>query len=293
MKFGVYDFDLETCELCRGGSVVRLQPQPAQVLRVLIEAEGQIVSRERIRELVWGTEVHVDFDRALNYAVSQIRSALRDSAESPRYVETIPKAGYRLLASVEKVAREQTVPEKPNAAVQDARGWSRRRTLVVGAGAVSMLGAVAGLSRMFASRGGRRIAVALFDNETNDSRLDRFANDVTDSLVIALTESTIGAYQVIGNAALLRQKRSFRDLEVIARELKARFVILGQVKAGKGARGEEAGFVLARLISMPDQVHLQVARVPLEEAEPVAKLRRKLDRLFGWLEKIGRNRGRP
>jgi len=82
MKFGVYDFDLETCELCRGGSVVRLQPQPAQVLRVLIEAEGQIVSRERIRELVWGTEVHVDFDRALNYAVSQIRSALRDSAES-------------------------------------------------------------------------------------------------------------------------------------------------------------------------------------------------------------------
>src|SRR4029077_10280044 len=88
--------------------------------------------------------------------------------------------------------------------------------------------------------------------------------------VVALTKSTMGAYQVIGNAALLRQKRSFRDLEAIARELRARFVILGQVKAGKGTRGEEAGFVLAHLISMPDQVHLQVARVPLGEAEPVA-----------------------
>src|SRR5215831_7875152 len=255
-KFGVYDFDLGTCELCRGGSVVRLQPQPAQVLRVLIEAEGQIVSRERIRELVWGTEIHVDFDRALNYAVSQIRSALRDSAESPRYIETIPKAGYRLLAPVEKAAREQTVPENPDATVQDPRGWSRRRTLVIGAGAVSLLGALAGFSRMLASRAGRRIAVALFDNETNDSRLDRFANDVTDSLVVAMTERTIGAYQVIGNAALLRQKRSFRGLEVIARELRARFVVLGQVKAGKGAAAKDgtAGFVLAHLIGMPDQV---------------------------------------
>ncbi len=269
IKFGVYDFDLDTCELCRGGSVVRLQPQPAQVLRVLIEAEGQIVSRERIRELVWGTEVHVDFDRALNYAVSQIRSALRDSAESPRYIETIPKAGYRLLALVEKASREQAVPENPEPAVQDARGWSRR-TLVIGGGGFSLLGAAAGLSRMLAPRGGRRIAVALFDNETSDSSLDRFANDVTDSLIVALTASTMGAYQVIGNAALLRQKRSFRDLEIIARDLKARFVILGQVKAGKGTRGEEAGFVLAHLIRMPDQVHLQVARVPLGEAEPVA-----------------------
>jgi len=216
---------------------------------------------------VWGTAVHVDFDRALNYAVSQIRSTLRDSAESPRYIETIPKAGYRLLASIEKAVPDPTVPEDSDA---PARGLSRRRILVMGAGALSLLGAVAGLSRIMASHG-RRIAVALFDNETNDSSLDRFANDLTDLLVAALTENTIGTWQVVGNAALLRQKRSFRNLEIIARELKARFVVLGQVKAGNGTQGAETRFVLAHLISMPDQAHLQVVRVLLGAVEPVAR----------------------
>jgi len=96
LRFGTFDFDLETGELFRAGVPVRLQPQPTQVLRTLIAARGQLVSRESIRQSVWGSEVHVDFDKALNYAISQVRSALRDSADSPRYIETLPKNGYRL-----------------------------------------------------------------------------------------------------------------------------------------------------------------------------------------------------
>jgi TolB-like protein len=111
-------------------------------------------------------------------------------------------------------------------------------------------------------RRGQRIAIALFDNETGETALDRYANDVTDSLVVALTEKTMGRYGIIGNAPVLRRRRSFRDLAAIALELRAQFVILGQIKADDTLK-----FVLAHLIRMPDETHLQVARLPLGKPE--------------------------
>ena len=270
VRFGTYDFDLETGELARAGVPIRLQPQPSQVLRILIEARGQVVSRESIREALWGAEVHVDFDRALNYAVSQVRGALKDSAESPRYIETIPKSGYRFIAPLESVAGERQsamvadVQLTDHGASPESRDLRRRRVFAIGAGAAA-LGAAFGLRRVLTEPRERRIAIALFDNETGDAALDRYANDVTDSLVVALTERTMGHYGIVGNAAILRRLRSFRDLEAIARELQAQFVILGQLKEEGAAR-----FVLAHLIRMPDQQHLQVARLRVKEAEAVA-----------------------
>jgi TolB-like protein len=234
---------------------VRLQPQPAQVLKTLIAARGQLVSRESIRQAVWGSEVHVDFDKALNYAISQVRSALRDSADSPRYIETLPKSGYRFIAPLEPGSAAPTVT-KPK-----TYNWVRRREFAIGAG-VASIGAAFGLWRLVTVRGEQRIAIALFDNETGDAALDRYANDVTDSLVVALTEKTMGRYGIIGNASVLRGSRSFRDLATIAQELRAQIVILGQIKADDASR-----FVLAHLIRMPDETHLQVARLPLGKPE--------------------------
>lgn len=97
--FGPFSFDLETLELTRDGEPTRLQPQPARVLAELIRAEGRLVTREQLRAAVWG-ERFVDFDQSLNYAVRQIRAALDDAAESPRYVETLPKRGYRFVGTV-------------------------------------------------------------------------------------------------------------------------------------------------------------------------------------------------
>lgn len=253
LRFGTFDFDLETGELFRAGVPVRLQPQPAQVLKTLIAARGQLVSRESIRQAVWGSEVHVDFDKALNYAISQVRSALRDSADSPRYIETLPKSGYRFIAPLEPGSAAPAVT-KPN-------NWVRRREFAIGAG-VASIGAAFGLWRLVAVRREQRIAIALFNNETGDAALDRYANDVTDSLVVALTEKTMGRYGIIGNASVLRGSRSFRDLATIAQELRAQIVILGQIKADDASR-----FVLAHLIRMPDETHLQVARLPLGKPE--------------------------
>ncbi len=259
-KFGVYDFDLETGELFRSGVPVRLQPQPAQVLRILIAAAGQVVSRETIREALWGSEVHVDFDKALNYAVSQVRAALRDSADSPRYVETIPKIGYRFIAPLETDSAEQPVLTASTST--EPKRWFRRREFALGTAAIS-LGAAFGLWRLRgAGLEDPRIAVALFDNETGNSALDQYANDVTDSLVVMLAERTMGRYGIVGNAALLRQHRSFRDLDVIAQELQTQFVILGQVKADGNS-----GFVLAHLIQMPDEHHVKAVRLALGKPE--------------------------
>jgi len=256
IKFGTYQYDLQTGELFRAGLPVRLQPQPAQVLKILIEASGQVVTRESLRNSLWGTDVHVDFDRSLNYAISQIRTALKDAADSPRYIETLPKTGYRFIAPAELEVELQPAP----------RPWLGRRAFAVGAGAISLGGMALGLSRLWGARSERRIAIARFDNETGDAGLDRFANDVTDSLVVSLTSKTMGDYGVIGNAAVLFTNRSFRDLKLISKELQAGLVILGQVKAGQASNP----FVLAHLIRMPEQSHLEVARLSIGQAESVA-----------------------
>src|SRR2546430_2687231 len=95
VRFGIFDFDPETRELRREGQTVRLQAQPAQVLEVLLQHAGEVVSRDTLRLAIWGTETFVDFDRGLNFCIAQIRAALGDSADSPRFIRTVPKKGYQ------------------------------------------------------------------------------------------------------------------------------------------------------------------------------------------------------
>src|SRR5277367_1104074 len=99
--FGPFTFDPECGELIYNGSRVRLQPQPALVLALLTDQPGKLIPREDIYRTVWGEETHVDFETSLNSCIRQIRSALRDDSNDPKYLETIPKRGYRFLAAVE------------------------------------------------------------------------------------------------------------------------------------------------------------------------------------------------
>src|ERR1700683_2498191 len=99
-RFGLFEFNLSTRELRRNGALVRLQPQPAQVLACLIERAGELVSRDELRLAVWGGETFVDFDRGLNFCIAQVRSALGDDPSSPRYIQTIARRGYQFIAPV-------------------------------------------------------------------------------------------------------------------------------------------------------------------------------------------------
>jgi DNA-binding winged helix-turn-helix (wHTH) protein/TolB-like protein len=252
-RFGVFEFDLSTGELLREGQRVKLAAQPAQVLRILIEAKGELVTRDALREAVWGNSVNVDFDKGLNFCVSQIRGALRDSTESPRFILTVPKRGYQFIAPL---APAESIPVPTP---------SRRRAIAASATLI----ATAGLGLLWAwnkQHNPTRIAVVRFDNETGDPSLSQLTDAITDALVSELTAATEGKLGVIGNAAVLRKPRAERDLVAIATSLETRFVVLGQLQ--KNTSGLQ---LLAHLIEMPGQFHRKVARFVPGDANAAAQ----------------------
>lgn len=102
LRFGIFELDSESCELRKAGALVKLQPQPCKVLALLASRPAQLVTRQEIQEQIWGNETFVDFESGLNYCVKQIRVALGDDAEIPRFIETLPKRGYRFIAVVKQ-----------------------------------------------------------------------------------------------------------------------------------------------------------------------------------------------
>ena len=98
IQFGIFEADLRTGELRRSGAKVRLQDQPFQILVMLLDRRGKVVTREELRTRLWPADTFVDFDHSLNAAVRRLRDALGDSAENPRFVETVARRGYRFLA---------------------------------------------------------------------------------------------------------------------------------------------------------------------------------------------------
>jgi eukaryotic-like serine/threonine-protein kinase len=100
LRFGDYELDSHSSRLMRDGRRVKIQPQPLRVLGVLVERPGEVISREELHARIWGDVTYVEFDQGLNYCIRQIRLALRDEASEPAYVETLPKQGYRFIATV-------------------------------------------------------------------------------------------------------------------------------------------------------------------------------------------------
>jgi cholera toxin transcriptional activator len=111
VRFGVFEVDRSAGELRKSGSKIRLQEQPFQVLALLLERPGDVVTREELREKLWAADTFVDFDHSLNTAINKVREALGDSASSPRYVETVARRGYRFLGAVEVVGQSATNPD--------------------------------------------------------------------------------------------------------------------------------------------------------------------------------------
>src|SRR5271166_2928489 len=111
LRFGVFELNLVTEELLKFGTPVRLPPQPFKVLALLASQAGQVVTREQIQFQVWGEETYVDFEQGMNHCIKQIRNALSDTADTPRYIETLPRRGYRFIAPVEARKLPGETPE--------------------------------------------------------------------------------------------------------------------------------------------------------------------------------------
>ena len=100
IRFGCFELDAQSGELRRNGKKIKLQEQPFQVLTILLERPGEVLTREELTKRLWPDETYVDFERGLNKAVTRLRDALGDSAENPRYIETLPRRGYRFIAPI-------------------------------------------------------------------------------------------------------------------------------------------------------------------------------------------------
>jgi len=278
-RFGIFQFDAGARELRRDGRLVRLQSQPAQLLASLVEHAGEVVSRDDLRNTIWGTETFVDFERGLNFCIAQVRSALDDDATSPRFVRTIPKRGYQFIAPVQRLDDSVTKPE--------SSAISRRRTVpkFAWAGGVLLLLALAALGGYWArslamAKRQPIVAVVRFDNETADATMTRFADGLTDNVVEELTRMSRGRYAVVGNARILRLPRDQRDLNTIGASLHAAYIVLGQVQ-NDGTQTR----VLAHLIRFPEPSHLWVARIESAAPNPLdaeSSAAQKVGDQFSW-----------
>ena len=116
VRFGAFELDLQTERLLKNGRLVRLQPQPFKLLRLLTNQPAKLVTREEIQAALWTNDTFVDFEQGVNFAIKQVREALGDRAENSIYVETVPKRGYRFIAPVDagrEEASEMRVPAEP------------------------------------------------------------------------------------------------------------------------------------------------------------------------------------
>jgi DNA-binding winged helix-turn-helix (wHTH) protein/TolB-like protein len=254
ITFGMFEFDPDSGVLTRGSRPVRLQPQPARVLAILVAHAGDVVARDTLRQQVWADGTFVDFERGLNFCIAQIRSALGDSADSPRFIETLPRRGYRFIAPVgkrgaaEPVAATQPTHARPVNEPRARSGvWVSLAGLIVFALATAVL--VSGAWRAGGLDRRVRLAVVPFDNETGMDDYDLIARGVADATVARLASAErIGRFSVIGNAAALHQPRAFRDLKRIGAELRADYIVLAQMK-----RDASQVRLIAHLIRIADE----------------------------------------
>src|ERR1700751_2679219 len=140
VKFGAFHADLAARELRKSGLKIRLRDQAFQVLSVLLENAGQLVTREELRQKLWSADTFVDFDNGLNAAINRIREALGDSAEKPRFVETLPRRGYRFIAPVSGVDEVGLAPtEGSRVAIPAKRRLTLRPRTITGLAALLLV----------------------------------------------------------------------------------------------------------------------------------------------------------
>jgi TolB-like protein/DNA-binding winged helix-turn-helix (wHTH) protein len=276
LRFGVFEIDLLTGQLRKNGLRLRIQEQPFQILALLAERQGGAVTREEIRQKLWPTSTFGDFNHGLNNAVNRLREVLGDSAESPRFVETLPRRGYRLIVPVvwdqasqikphpsepaEVAVAEATTPSPPSVPAQIMQPFSPAfpgKGARLAAATITTLFLVLIVAAVYWVRvSGRKVkapiqslAVLPLENVSGDPNQDYFADGMTDALITNLAE--LKSIRVISRTSAMHYKGSQKSLPEIAQELKIDAVVEGTVsKLGTHVR------INAQLVDAARDQHL-------------------------------------
>lgn len=281
LHFGVFEMDLKACELRKHGLRLRLPEQPFQVLVVLLEKPGEIVTREELRNRLWPGDTFVDFDHGLNNAVMRLREVLGDASENPRFVETIPRRGYRFIAPVAgsalpepaaadsevesglvpveaaSQAVEQAGLEVPSQAASIRRGPATTRLAILTTAILALAGLL-GAGLFHYTRGGatpsnrvqnKSLVVLPIENLSGDKDQEYFADGMTDDLIANLAK--IRSLRVISRSTAMAYKGTRKPLSQIASELNVDAVFEGTVlRVGNRVR------ITAELVQVSTDRHL-------------------------------------
>ena len=302
-RFGVFEADFDSRQLTKSGFRIRLQDQPFQILALLLERQGAVVTREELKERLWPGNTFVEFDNGLNTAIKKLRAALSDTADNPRFVETVPRIGYRFVApvAVSKLpltsAVEQGVParagvESPESLISPLASPAttpktefppsnvarapRRRLGLLAAVALAVVLLTAGFAIKMRSKSAasaprtssiQAIAVLPLLNVSADSNQEYFADGMTDEIITDLAK--LAGPKVISRTSIMQYKGTRKTIPEIARELQVGAVLEGSVE-----RSGDRMRVRVQLIEASTDQHLwaeaydrQLRDVLLLEAE--------------------------
>jgi TolB-like protein/Tfp pilus assembly protein PilF len=226
LRFGIFDLDLQAGELRRSGVKVKLQEQPFRILAILLERPGEVITREQLRQRLWPPDTFVDFEHSINIAVKRLREALSDSADNPRFVETLPRRGYRFITPVETV---RAVPES---------AWEQANRSRIGLPPKARI----------------MLAVLPFENLSGDPEQEYFSDGLTEEMITQLAGLNPVQLGVIARTSAMKYKRNPKALDRIGHELGVDYVLEGSVRR-QGNRVR----ISAQLIHAYNQAHLWAA----------------------------------
>ena len=277
VRFGTFELNVRTGELVSigtaaveaGSSKVQLRQQPFQILRILVERQGNIVTREEIRQILWPNDTVVEFDRSINVAMAILRKALADDADHPKYIETLTGRGYRLIAPVEwqpsqtaaqglLEPRAETLPRiEGQISEREPRAAKAWRKAAVTGGCAVILVVVGYMSwRHFRdaappSTQKIRLAVLPFANLTGDPNKEYLADGLTEEMISQLGRLNPEQLGVIARTSVMGYKHKDVRLDQIARDLSVQYVLENSLReSGDHLR------LTAQLIQVKDQTHL-------------------------------------
>lgn len=238
VRFGVFEADLQTQELRKSGTRIRLEGHPFQILALLLEKPGQLVTREELQEKLWPADTFVDFEHSINTAVNRLREVLGDSAETPRFIETLPRRGYRFIYPANGM-EASTTARAPRPVAWRGLRWAAGLLVIAIALAGILAVNIGGLrDRLLKGPTPQRvqsIGVLPLRNLSGDPNQDYFADGMTDALITELGK--ISALRVVSLQTMLRYKETKKAVPEIASELKVDALVEGSVvRAGNQVR---------------------------------------------------------
>jgi DNA-binding winged helix-turn-helix (wHTH) protein/TolB-like protein len=247
VRFGDFELNTSSGELRQAGRLVRLQPQPVKVLALLARRAGQIVTREELQSAVWGSDTVVDYENGLNWSVRKIRKILRDDPLHPKFIETVPKRGYRFVAEIAAPPVTPVPPPRkrfmPGLAVAALVIFC---CLLIGAGFLQQ-------RRHLARQ--TTIVVLPFDNLTGKTDRDYLATAATDQVITGI--GSRGGLNVIDRATAAKMKRTQECIIRIGEQLRADFVVEGSLVGPP-----EAPVITAGIYRVRDNTKLWAGQLP-------------------------------